>query len=763
MIHVNFKAYNSYTVSDIYQWDLNRELIVHGFSIATAPEFHFSNANMEYAIVRQAELSNGTATATIPNSILQFPLTIHVHIGIYEGDEFKVIERVDIPVKPRKRPYDYTLDASDDEVYSFNSVLNAVANRVKIDDYNSEMNVINSRLATIIAHNNDADGNTELLDVRTAADGTVYTSAGDAVRGQIKSVAYNNTVKCYVGVGEGKIPEIGYDYIIIPSSIIILYDKERNVLLPDDIIGQLPNNASLTEDGGCRINVNNECALIFDTAAKTLRVNYRPLVKNTEIVLFYNYYSNASGPLVDNYSYKRSSDVLSDTINKANSYEKTRNGYVQLSSNGRVKVEYQSDGTIVTIPTSFLVCKNNAREYIRSDDIITQLPKLATKNADESTSIFIANERALVLNLDTLTLSTVSITKIPQNCFLLYAAYWENDYGMLAEKYARDLILDNNQKFEETSTSMSSIFNSPPIKTTYDWETKCKEYAALFNNTNNVESFIFFTDPHLTQNTGWENQCIEYINVLNKIYNSTPTSYIVCGGDWLGNSDTQEYACFKLGYIDGFTRSMFDRFYHVVGNHDTNYQGKLNATAEKWTGTLDNNTIRNLWYRDIGRAYYRFDGVTSSNYVLDTQLDSTNAIMDAYKWSQIDWVAKDLIEHDAPNNVIYMHIVYIDDENNISAMATNVGSLISAYNSRTTVVLNGVTYDFSDCTGHIDYVLSGHVHRDYNAVLGGIPSIATIDMRSGSTPTFDLCLADYDKRKLHCVRVGSGENRTFDF
>ena len=126
MIKANFNAYDSYVTDSLYQWDLDRVLNVSGLNLAAAPEVHFHNADMERAIVRQATMVNHVVSVKIPNSLLQAPLPIKAYIGIYEGETFKVLETISIPVIPREKPADYRLEGEDEEIYSFNRLENMI-------------------------------------------------------------------------------------------------------------------------------------------------------------------------------------------------------------------------------------------------------------------------------------------------------------------------------------------------------------------------------------------------------------------------------------------------------------------------------------------------------------------------------------------------------------------------------------------------------------------------------------------------------------
>jgi hypothetical protein len=306
---------------------------------------------------------------------------------------------------------------------------------------------------------------------------------------------------------------------------------------------------------------------------------------------------------------------------------------------------------------------------------------------------------------------------------------------------------------------------------------KCAEFAGLFNGTDKVESFLFFTDPHLlNNNNGSETQMLEYLHTVRDCYDRTPTNFVVCGGDWIGNSDTEEEACYKLSYSNSYCKSLFGDYYPVVGNHDINFEGGTGRN----TATLSNETLRNVWQQK-DKLYYAFDGANTRFYVLDTQtVDSEdtnnkakNRYFTDYRSEQMEWLRDMLVAEDKENSAIICHIMIDYESESVKYyinFADKIMQFLELYNNRssgTFAIANEnsgktyeIDYDFSQCTGAIRFVLCGHTHHDAVLTKYSIPTICTTQLRDGDTPTFDLCLADYDNNVLHCVRVGTGENRT---
>jgi hypothetical protein len=91
---------------------------------------------MNRAIVRQSTIESGVVTVRIPNSLLQSALTIKAYVGLYDGDSFKIVETIEIPVIAKEKPADYVIEDSD-EVYSFNALERLV--HITVDELNQTL------------------------------------------------------------------------------------------------------------------------------------------------------------------------------------------------------------------------------------------------------------------------------------------------------------------------------------------------------------------------------------------------------------------------------------------------------------------------------------------------------------------------------------------------------------------------------------------------------------------------------------------------
>lgn len=335
------------------------------------------------------------------------------------------------------------------------------------------------------------------------------------------------------------------------------------------------------------------------------------------------------------------------------------------------------------------------------------------------------------------------------------------------EYFPNPNVIERYPLADDSALKATDIFNAEPYTGTYDWQTPVVNYGKLFKGKSHVESFAFFTDPHVlggADDNRNETRMENYLKRVQKVFNSTPCSYLVCGGDWLNNSTTMDEACYRLGYLKGIANHLLDGCKLVLGNHDTNYQGKLDASSENNTGRLTDSTIASIMFRDTDtkKAYYSFDGDNAKCYVLDTGIEHSTML--AYDWEQIDWLANELKKNDTEHAIIFLHIINDTNQTEPYVFASNCGNLVQAYNSHSNITLNGVSYSFTQCTGHVDFWAAGHNHTDSTGTLGGIPYFITATKSfSSDVPLIDLVLVDYDAGTINLVRVGgTGSDRVIN-
>jgi len=291
----------------------------------------------------------------------------------------------------------------------------------------------------------------------------------------------------------------------------------------------------------------------------------------------------------------------------------------------------------------------------------------------------------------------------------------------------------------------------------YDWKSASDGFNSLLASSGESDNYSFFTDQHVlgTNGTYDYGSAMTYLNKMAKVVDSTPCQFVISGGDWLNNGDTPSQATAKLGTFTGICNKLFKKYYSMVGNHDTNAQGSTPLTE---------NAIINSMMQNEPKAYYRFSGKHGKYYVFDSGNDDGGAIS-SYRLEQLKWFAEEIKADNPSHGVIAVHIVYdnYSQSQTPTSFVAKVAEIASAFNNASSIVLDGITFDFSNNTGKVDYMIGGHTHMDLTDEFSDIPCVLTKNftaLSSTKNPTFDIVNADYTNGVVTFYRVGDGTTRT---
>ena len=156
-------------------------------------------------------------------------------------------------------------------------------------------NELNRRISTIIADGQQTEGNTELIDIRTGADGKVYPTAGDAVRVQIGALSEGNA-------------ELKSDLADVTEAL-----KSDNAKMSLFRYGKVNSSNGVVEESSTQLvtrifRMNDGETISVPNGFKLRVVNYSgALNKDEDTAQYYN----GINPWVDSYTYDKSSDTLS--------------------------------------------------------------------------------------------------------------------------------------------------------------------------------------------------------------------------------------------------------------------------------------------------------------------------------------------------------------------------------------------------------------------------------------------------------------------
>lgn len=102
--------------NELYQWDLNRQVLLNGPELADATEVHFCNRTDDCSLVVEVKDEGyGIRYAEIPNILLQdtYPIRVYAYCDCYTK-----IEQL-FKIKPRTKPSDYTYTETEIKSYEY--------------------------------------------------------------------------------------------------------------------------------------------------------------------------------------------------------------------------------------------------------------------------------------------------------------------------------------------------------------------------------------------------------------------------------------------------------------------------------------------------------------------------------------------------------------------------------------------------------------------------------------------------------------------
>ena len=297
--------------------------------------------------------------------------------------------------------------------------------------------------------------------------------------------------------------------------------------------------------------------------------------------------------------------------------------------------------------------------------------------------------------------------------------------------------------------------------------------TALSAAGENRSAFLWYTDAHWETNYGQSPMILKY---LSKHTGMMKTFF---GGDIANDTSGEtELLTAWLSSVSGVPNHR-----SAIGNHDNNYSTDFPTAAERAEFFLQTNRTSDMAFgtdATNGKMYYYVDDyIESTRYIvlstgrMWTTADETPWCIDALNGTPEGWHIV-IISH------LWLNNDYTDDGATLNTTPPDYSQsyldMFDDYNYRLsgTTSVNGAAYDFVNAKGKIEFIIGGHIHRDYDfATAKGIPIILTeCDERqerdSASTATqgttTENCVyaivADYAAKQVKAINVGRGHTRS---
>lgn len=595
-------------------------------------------------------------------------------------------------------------------------------------DITKRMNVLDARMDSFSRlPDGSTTGDAELMDIRVGYDGYTWPTAGDSVREQVRKVV----------AGLKKMVALSSDYCeIIPA------DSDLN---------------DYTTPGNYKIQTTSIAESVSNIPYATAgRLTVASTTQSDRLVQIY---------------WCNSINILSFVY--ARFYNGGWKSWYKIPDSDDIKKLVYVPNERFVVPYS----DNNAKFRFDGSNIIFRVNRVMAFYINNSGQMFgdistrfvneyvVPHDNYAVYNIDTKQIDIVPYS-VMKNSTLNYIIMFYNSNGNVKGAWEKYLIKQDIDEIRNETDHVPGYYRSHLLA-------KNEEINLLLANSNS-DGMVFITDHH------YPNNRLTSVSLVKSVCNNCGINKVFLGGDFINREVRKDDALLNVNRVASYYEYPHISSFRIVGNHEFNNPGASDdptIVANQLNSDELRNAILSSFYNEVvydsdSLSYYYDDSFKKIRYIVGAVNYKSQLNSDSIKWVGMQLLSLP----DDYSAVVIFHTILRKVDNSFAPVftANNLVSILDAAKNRLSYSFDGYVFDFTNKNVDIICAICGDMHIDGSFITpGGVNIIATTtdsmqedggltrSVGTISEQAFDVFVFDKENKKINCVRIGAGNNRTF--
>lgn len=265
------------------------------------------------------------------------------------------------------------------------------------------------------------------------------------------------------------------------------------------------------------------------------------------------------------------------------------------------------------------------------------------------------------------------------------------------------------------------------------------------------DAFLYYVDSKIIDDNTYQDKIFKIAKRLNDLWNELPIQYVISGGGDAGSMANPTINQYRLPkFLNNVSRMLDGHFYPANGTHVSTSYMVQPFMAYNYKNGID--------------PYYTFNGVSTKFFVMDSGYSGESTVTQLIT-GEMAWFGSLLLSNQQPHLAVILHSLQTD-ATTTTKLGQQVMQMVYMFNNRMSRTLNGVTYDFTNAVGKVEFVVSGTYNGWLNQNVGGTPYIMLPELFKTDEDTGDVTIhmycfvADYYSRRLHVVDLSDESTLT---